>query len=221
MRFQCALPLATTVGCSVAMRNTLRPSEGISLKSLVSSVPPCDALLVSMSGAEPLTAMFSSRPPTSSTMSRLRNCCVPMRTFGFTYGPEARHVDLQRVARRIDGWKRVLPHFVRDCFARGAGRGILQRDGCARDDALRVFQRAAHATLERLRVDDSRQHERREEDAGQCPPGRSPHETSWKRVELKKTARAGSNRCSAVRVRADDARSASISEENDDFTAVS
>ncbi|MGC4081933.1 MAG: hypothetical protein QM736_07450 [Vicinamibacterales bacterium] len=86
MRFQWAFALATTVGVSVAMRNTLRPSEGISLKSAASSVLACEALLVSISGAAAVTVMFSCRPPTSRTMSMLRNCWVPTRTFVFTYG---------------------------------------------------------------------------------------------------------------------------------------
>ncbi len=66
MRFQCALPLATTVGSSVASRNTLRPSEGSSRMFSLVIVLLCEALLVSMSGACAVTVTLSSMAPTCS-----------------------------------------------------------------------------------------------------------------------------------------------------------
>ena len=45
----------------------------------LSSTSPVDAFDVSISGASAATVIVSSTAPTSSTISSVRNCCVPMR----------------------------------------------------------------------------------------------------------------------------------------------
>src|SRR5207247_5592742 len=59
--------------------NAFRPGAGSVCSALESSTVPCEALAVSMSGDWPVTVTLSSIAPTSSSRSRTRNCCVPMR----------------------------------------------------------------------------------------------------------------------------------------------
>ena len=76
MRFQWALPLVCTVGVRLAIRKTLRPALGIDSSARVSRTSPVDALVVSISGASPVTVMVSSSAPISSVMSSPTNCCT-------------------------------------------------------------------------------------------------------------------------------------------------
>ncbi|PYR02963.1 MAG: hypothetical protein DMG00_27695 [Acidobacteria bacterium] len=80
MRFQCALPLACTVGSRFASRNRLRPAVGIDSSAFESMMLPVDAFVLSMNGDSPTTVIVSSIVPISSLRSSARNCCVLMRT---------------------------------------------------------------------------------------------------------------------------------------------
>ena len=68
-----------TVGIVMPIRKALRPGAGNTSSTSRSSVPPVEALDVSMSGAAPVTVIVSCNVPTSSVRSSVRNCCVPTR----------------------------------------------------------------------------------------------------------------------------------------------
>ena len=67
-----------TVGIVTPIRKALRPGAGRVSSTSRSSVPPVEAFEVSMSGAAPVTVTVSCSVPTSSAMSMVRNCWVPI-----------------------------------------------------------------------------------------------------------------------------------------------
>ena len=132
------------------IRKALRPGAGRVSSTSRSSVPPVEALEVSMSGAAPVTVTVSCSVPTSSRMSRVRNCWVPMRTPGALVGLEAGQRGLDRVGAGRDGREVVFAGVVGGRLAGDAGRFVDQLHGDAGNHAVGVPHRAAHAAGERL-----------------------------------------------------------------------
>ena len=68
-----------TVGTVVPIMNAVRAADGsAAIVSVLRSVP-VEAFEVSTSADCPVTVIVSSSVPTSSVMSSVRNCCVPIR----------------------------------------------------------------------------------------------------------------------------------------------
>ena len=65
-----------------------------------------------MSGAGPVTVMFSSSAPTSSVTSSVRNCCVPMRMPALLVRLVALKRGFDLVGARIDGREDVFAALV-------------------------------------------------------------------------------------------------------------
>ena len=79
MRLWRGSTFARYVGAWAAIMKALRVSDGRFFIVSAVSTSPTDALDVSMIGV-PTTCTTSSRRPTSSTISSVTNCCVPIAT---------------------------------------------------------------------------------------------------------------------------------------------